>query len=111
MVVREGSRRGVLCARWEIRVLRGIERFSDYKKINARMRPVIDNAEGIHAPRDRKRGWRSMLSDKVLTTIIAMGTVVLVLLTAATLIVILLLQFASHLARRTGRSARDFAPD
>jgi hypothetical protein len=54
------------------------------------MRPVMDNAADVHALRGGKRGWRSLLSDKGLATTIAVGTVVLVLLAAATLIVILL---------------------
>jgi hypothetical protein len=84
------SRGQVLYARWEIRAFRGIERFSGYKKIKTRMRPVMDNAVDTHVLRGGKRGWRSLLSDKGLATIIAIGTVVLVLLAVATLIVILL---------------------
>jgi hypothetical protein len=90
MVARGASRGRVLYARWEIRVFRGIERFSDYKKIKARIRPLMDNATDLHAVRDGKQRWRSLLSEKGLTTVIAVGTVVLVLLAAATLIVILL---------------------
>jgi len=88
MVVPGASPGQVLYARWEIRVFRGIERFSDYRKIKARMRPVM--TPDVHALQDRKRGWRSLLSDKGLTRIIAVGTVVLVLLAVATLIVMLL---------------------
>jgi len=50
----------------------------------------MDNAKNVHALRGRKRRWHSLLSGKGLTAIIAIGTVVLVLLAAATLIVILL---------------------
>jgi hypothetical protein len=54
----------------------------------------MDNAQDVHAIRGGKRDWSALLSDKGLTTIIAVGTVVLVLLATATLIVILLLPFA-----------------
>lgn len=84
------SRGRILYARWEVRVFRGIERFSDYKKIKAKMPLVTDNAEDVPALREAKRGWRFLRSDKVLTTIIAVGTIALVLLTAATLIVLIL---------------------
>jgi hypothetical protein len=90
MVIRGASPGQILYARWEIRVFRGIERFSDYRKIKAHMRPVMDNAPDVRALRDGKRGWRSLLSDKGMTRIVAVGTVVLVLLAVATLIVMLL---------------------
>jgi hypothetical protein len=90
MVIRGASRGRVLYARWEIRVFRGIERFSDYKRIKAHMRQVMNYTADVNAPRSEKRGWRSLLSDKGLTTIVAVGTVLLVLLAAATLMVILL---------------------
>lgn len=54
------------------------------------MRLVMVNAADAHALRGGKRGWRSLLSEKGLTTIVAVGTIVLVILAAATLIVILL---------------------
>ena len=73
-----------LFARWEIRMFRGIDRFSDYKRIKARMLPTAVNAE------TGKIGWRFLLSDRGLTRIVAIGTVALVLFAAATLIVILL---------------------
>jgi hypothetical protein len=83
------SRGRVLYARWEIRAFRRIERFSDYKKVSCRMRPVADNTADADALLGEKRCWRSLWSDRGLTTIIAVGTVVLVLLAAATLIVML----------------------
>lgn len=89
MATHEASRGRVLYARWEVRVFRGIERFSDYKKIKARVRPLTDKTAGEHALRGGKRRWHSLLSDRGLATIIAVGTVALVLLAIATLIVIL----------------------
>ena len=86
MVVRGASRGRVLYARWEIQEFRGIERFTDYKKIKARMRPVKDITPDVHALRRGKQGWHSVLSDKVLTTTIAVGTIILVVLAAATLV-------------------------
>ena len=79
-----------LYARWEIRAFRGIERFSDYKKIKARVRPVKHSPIGVCTAQDEKRRWRSQLSDRGLAGIIAAGTVMLVLIGVATLIVMLL---------------------
>lgn len=89
MIRRTGSGR-LLYARWEIRAFRGIERFSDYKRIKDRMRPVTDNAADVHALQRGVRSLRLLLSDRELTTITAVGTVMLVVLTAAPLIVTLL---------------------
>lgn len=86
MVARGASRGRVLYAHWDVRAFRGIERFSDYKKIKNHLRRALYK----EAPRGRQRGWRFLLSDKGLTTVIAVGTVVLVLVTVATLIVMLL---------------------
>jgi hypothetical protein len=81
------NRGRIYYARWEVRIFRGIERFSDYKKVKTKMRRVvIDNVADVPAPRGAKRGWRSLRSDKI----IAVGTIALVLLTAATLIVLIL---------------------
>jgi len=54
------------------------------------MQSVMDSTGEARTPQRGHLGWRSMLSSKGLTTIIAVGTVVLVLLAAATLIVMLL---------------------
>jgi hypothetical protein len=80
----------ILCARWEIRAFRGIERFADYKKINVRMGPIIHYPTSAHIIKDKKRPWRSRLSDRGLTGIIAVGTIALVLIGIATLVVMLL---------------------
>jgi hypothetical protein len=90
MVTRGAGRRRVLYARWEIRAFRDIERFSDYKKIKTHIQALMVSAANVPALRGGKWGWRSVLSDKGLATIIAVGTVVLVLLAVATLIVMLL---------------------
>lgn len=76
----------VLYARPDIEVFHGIERFSDYKKTKRRMRRSLatDTSKG------RTHSWRLLRSDKGLTAIIAIGTVALVLLAVATLIVTLL---------------------
>ena len=79
------SQGGVLYVRPEIEVFRGIERFSDYKKTRDRVRRALDQSTG--SPRGRRQRWRFLLSDKGLTAIIAIGTVVLVLIGVATLIV------------------------
>jgi hypothetical protein len=89
MVTRVESNERVLYARWEIRVFRGVERFSDYKRVKART-PRVHGAD-VSVLRGQKRRRRSLLSIRGLTIIIAVGTVVLVLLTIATLIVLLLL--------------------
>lgn len=81
MMVREESFGQVLYARLEIRAFRNIERFADYKRISTRVRSAMDGTATAHASRGGKSGWRSVLSIKGLTAIIAVGTVVLVLLT------------------------------
>jgi hypothetical protein len=71
----------------EIRVFRGVERFSEYKRVKART-PRVHGADA-NVLRGQKRPRRSLLSNRGLTIIIAVGTVVLVLLATATLIVLL----------------------
>jgi len=91
MVTRAENREQVLYAHWNVRAFRSVERIADYKKVKARLRRVPDTASGFNAPKGGKRHWRFLSSDKGLTKIIAAGTVVLVLLTSAMLIVALLL--------------------
>jgi hypothetical protein len=86
MMVHRASPGRVLYARWEICAFRGVERFSDYKRIKDRMRPVMDNSANVNALRGGIRRWRSLLSDKEMAIINAVCAVVLVLLTAALLI-------------------------
>jgi hypothetical protein len=86
MASAENSER-VLYARWDIGVCRGIERFSDYKKAKARIRRQLDTRANASAPQDQKRHWCFLLSEKGLATITAAGTIALVLLGMATLIV------------------------
>jgi hypothetical protein len=85
------SREQMLRARWEIRAFRNVERLADYKKIKARRQHELTRTAAI-ALRGRTRRWRSLLSEKNKTTIIAVGTVVIVFLTVALLVVALLLQ-------------------
>jgi hypothetical protein len=76
-----------LYASWEIQAFRSVQRFSDYRKIKGRLRRTIDN--GANLAKDRRPSWRFLLSDRWLTIIIAVGTIVLVLIGVATLIVML----------------------
>lgn len=80
---------------WDIQVFRGVKRFSDYKKAKARIRRALDTNANVRDLRGWKRARRSLLSNRGLTIIIAMGTVVLVLLAIATLIAMLLLYSGS----------------
>ena len=89
--MRTESREQVLRAGWEIRAFRNVERLADYKKIKARRQHELTRTAAI-ALRGRTRRWRSLLSEKNKTTIIAVGTVVIVFLTVALLVVALLLQ-------------------
>lgn len=68
-------------------MFRGVERFSEYKRVKART-PRVHGADA-NVLRGQKRPRRSLLSNRGLTIIIAVGTVVLVLLATATLIVLL----------------------
>jgi hypothetical protein len=72
-----GKGERVLYAHWDIRVYRGIQRFSDYKKVKARTRRVLDTSADVKGPRGQKRSRRSLPSNRGLTIIIAVGTVVL----------------------------------
>ena len=91
MVTRGSSREPALYAHWDIRVCRGVERFSDYKKVKARIRRALNTNLSANVPQGRKPHWRSLLSDKGLATITAIGTVALVLLGVLTVMVMLLL--------------------
>ena len=91
MVARGSSREPTLYAHWDIRVCRGVERFSDYKKVKARIRRALNTSVSANAPQGRKPRWRSLLSDKGLATITAIGTVALVLLGVLTVMVMLLM--------------------
>jgi hypothetical protein len=75
----------VLYARWEIQAFRDVERFPDYRKLKDRLRRTLDKDATLR----RKPHWRSLLSDKALTVIIAIGTVVLVLVGVASLVLAL----------------------
>lgn len=81
----------MLRARWEIRAFRNVERLADYEKIKARRQRKLTRTDAT-ALRGRTRRWRSLSSEKNKTTIIAVGTVVIVFLTVALLVVALLLQ-------------------
>jgi hypothetical protein len=94
MVARATSRNHFLYARPEIVVCRGVERFADYKKAKARIRRALDTGIDADASWGWKRRWRSLASAKGLAMITAIGTLVLVALGVATLIVLLLLRSA-----------------
>jgi hypothetical protein len=89
--MRTESREQMLRAGWEIRAFRNVERLADYKKIKARRQRELTRTDAT-ALRGRTRRGRSLLSEKNKTTIIAVGTVVIVFLTVALLVVALLLQ-------------------
>jgi hypothetical protein len=85
MVIIGGANRGrVFYARPEIEVFHGIERFSDYKKIKARMRRALQKRTS--APRGRKHGWRFLLSNRGLAIITAAAAVAGVLIAIITTI-------------------------
>src|ERR1700679_2261885 len=98
-----------LYARWDIRAFRGVVRFSDYKRAKARIRRSPDTRASINSQRPWRQRWRSLRSDKGMTTIIAIGTVALVLLAVATLIVMLLLR-ASAAASAWAMAAESESP-
>lgn len=77
-------------ARREIREFRNIARYSDYKKIKADLLRKRDVEPGTTSRRVRMRPWFSWMSESGWTAVIAIGTVALVLLTAALLAVALL---------------------
>jgi hypothetical protein len=77
----------MLCARPEVEVLRDIERFSDYQKAKSRVRQVLARYTGISA--DPQPRWRHMLSEKNSSAIVAFGTLALVIIGIATLLVTL----------------------
>jgi hypothetical protein len=87
--MRTESREQLFRARWEIRAFRNVERLADYKKIKARRQRELTRTDAT-ALRGHTRRWRSLLSEKNETTIIAVGTVVIVFLTVALLVVALL---------------------
>jgi hypothetical protein len=87
--MRTESREQLLRARWEIRAFRNVERLADYKKIKARRQRELTRTDAT-ALRGCTRRWRSLLSEKNKTTIIAVGTVVIVFLTVGLLVVALL---------------------
>ena len=64
----------VLYADWKVQEFRSVERFSDYRKIKARLQ------QGNSIPRIRQPERRVWLSDHMLTIIIAATGIMLVLL-------------------------------
>jgi hypothetical protein len=85
MVTAGGASRGrVFYARPEIEVFHGIERFSDYKKIKAHMRRALQKRTS--APRNRKQGWRFLLSNRGLAIITAAAAVAGVIIATITAI-------------------------
>jgi hypothetical protein len=89
MAVDESNFARVLYPRQDIWAFRSIERFSDYKRIKARTGPSAGSTARIHFLY-MKLARCFLLSNKSLTIIIAVGTVILVILAIATLFVMLL---------------------
>jgi hypothetical protein len=90
MVTRAAGPERFIYARWDIRMFRGITRLSDYKKVKARMRRALGTDTNADTRQGRGRRWRSLLSDRGLVTITAVGTIALVVIGVLTLLVMLL---------------------
>ena len=90
MVTRAEKPEQVLYAHWEIRVCRSVERLSDYTKAKAHLLRSLPDDLGANSRRGRMRLRWFLVPNNYSTAVIAIGTVALVLLTVAMLIVMLL---------------------
>jgi hypothetical protein len=80
----------VLYARWDVRACRGVNDYADIKKIKRRLKRSRNSTAGVETSRGRRRLWHALWSERGQMKIGTICAIALVLLTLATLIVLLL---------------------
>jgi hypothetical protein len=80
----------IFYARWDVRACRGVKGYTDIKKVKRRLKRSLNFTAGADTSRGRRRLWRVFWSERGQMKIGTICAIALVLLTLATLIVLLL---------------------